>query len=94
MLKQVLHEIEFANGPVSFDDLSRKLNVEPSALKGMIQHWVRKGRLSDSASSGQEHDAHCGSSCNSGCSGAENCSFVLQMPRTYAIKLETDSKSG
>ena len=47
MLKQVLREIETAQGPITVRALSRKLGVEPNALEGMIQFWVRKGRIQD-----------------------------------------------
>jgi len=45
VLQQVLREIESARGPVDASALSRKLGVEQSALEGMLQFWVRKGRL-------------------------------------------------
>ena len=47
MLNQVLQEIKFAQSALNLSDLSRKLGVERSALDGMIQFWVRKGRLRD-----------------------------------------------
>jgi hypothetical protein len=45
MLRQVLQEIESAQGPLTLDELSRKLGVEKSTLAGMIDFWVRKRRL-------------------------------------------------
>jgi hypothetical protein len=47
VLQQVLQELESSRGSASFDDLSRKLGIERSALEGMIGFLVRKGRLSD-----------------------------------------------
>ena len=47
MLDQVLQEIETAQSAQNLGDLSRKLGIERSALDGMIQFWVRKGRLVD-----------------------------------------------
>ena len=52
MLYQILEALEAANGPVSLDELSRQLQIEPGALEGMIAFWVRKGRLKDTAVSG------------------------------------------
>ena len=72
LLRQVLQEIESAQGPISLNDLSRKLGVEPSALEGMISFLVRKGRLQQDAASlhpdtGAIHasctDQDCGSVC-------------------------------
>lgn len=45
MLSQILHELESSNGPIDLNDLSRRLGVQRSALDGMIQFLVRKGRL-------------------------------------------------
>jgi hypothetical protein len=45
MLSQILQELENAKGPVDLSDLSRRLGVQRSALDGMIQFLVRKGRL-------------------------------------------------
>lgn len=45
MLSQILHELKNAKGPVDLNELSRRLGVQRSALDGMIQFLVRKGRL-------------------------------------------------
>jgi len=45
MLNQVLQEIKSAQSALKLSDLSHKLGVERSALDGMIQFLVRKGRL-------------------------------------------------
>jgi hypothetical protein len=45
VLYRVLHEIESAQGAVNLNDLSRKLGIEQSTLRGMLSFWVRKGRL-------------------------------------------------
>lgn len=52
MLYQVLEALETADGPVSLDELSRQLQIEPGALEGMIAFWVRKGRLKETAVGG------------------------------------------
>ncbi|MBK8988003.1 MAG: hypothetical protein IPM39_18355 [Chloroflexi bacterium] len=84
MLKEVLHAIESANGPVHVAQLSRQLGIERSALDGMIAYWVRHGRLYDDATS-QENacpPGHCGSTCT----GAATCAFVAKMPKSYTVK--------
>jgi hypothetical protein len=45
MLSQILQELENAKKPVDLNDLSRRLGVQRSALDGMIEFLVRKGRL-------------------------------------------------
>ncbi|ABU60283.1 FeoC-like transcriptional regulator [Roseiflexus castenholzii] len=52
MLYQILEAIEQANGPISLNELSRQLQIDASALEGMIAFWVRKGRLNAAAVAG------------------------------------------
>ena len=88
MLKQVLLEIESANGPIQLAELSRKLGIERSALNGMIQFWVQKGRLVDDAPAGHDDSKMCGGACQGSCSGTDSCSFVMEMPQSYSIRLQ------
>ena len=83
MLKLVLQSIESSKGPVHVAELSQRLGIERSALVGMIDYWVRKGRLYDS------DGAACAPStghCSTSCTGAANCPFVAKMPKMYEIK--------
>ena len=84
MLYQVLEEIEQAHGPVLVKDLSKKLNLDPGVLVGMIQFWVRKGRLRDDAAVA-EGIACAGGGCGDSCAGIAECTFVAKMPKTYSI---------
>ncbi|HMT21910.1 MAG TPA: FeoC-like transcriptional regulator [Promineifilum sp.] len=45
MLLKVLQAVESADGPVTLTELSRRLNIAPSALEGMLGYWAGKGRL-------------------------------------------------
>jgi hypothetical protein len=45
MLLQVLKEIENSRGAIRLDVLSRKLGIDAGVLEGMVEHWVRKGRI-------------------------------------------------
>ena len=84
MLRQVLTEFENAQDALNLNDLARKLNVERSALEGMIQFWVRKGRIADSQLTSNAAPSACsGLSCAGSCPGAESCPFVMQLPRTF-----------
>ncbi len=87
MLHQVLQAIESAPGAVNLNELSQKLNIERSALDGMIQFWVRKGRLKDDSQPAQSSCCSTTSSCGHSCSGAQECPFVMKLPRTYSITL-------
>jgi hypothetical protein len=85
MLQLILQEIESAGGVINLADLSRKLDVEPSALEGMLEFWVRKGRL-ESSSHGCSTNLICGGSCG----GARGCPFVIQMPHTFSLVRDHD----
>jgi FeoC like transcriptional regulator len=45
MLKRILAEIEMADGAIQVTELSRKLDIDPAALAGMIAFLQRKGHL-------------------------------------------------
>lgn len=78
MLHQVLSEIKNARGPITVSELSRKLGIQPAALEGMIEFWVRKGRL-------QRDDQEIGESCSCG-AGESHCAPVsscVSMPKAY-----------
>jgi hypothetical protein len=45
MLKQILAEFEQNPTTLCLDELSQKLAITPSALEGMLDTLVRKGRL-------------------------------------------------
>lgn len=89
MLHQVLNEIESARGTISLRALALKLNIEESALEGMLSFWVRKGRLKADEVFGDLDGAPvCQSSGCSGCAGVTQCPFVVQTPRVYEVKLK------
>ena len=86
MLNQVLNEISTSKNGLNLNDLSRKLDIDRSALNGMIQFWVQKGRLVDDdaaeANSCTTESGSCALSCTSGESG---CPFVMEMPKSYSL---------
>jgi hypothetical protein len=83
MLRELLCIIEATDGPITVSKLSRQLNVAPGVIEGMLDHWVRKGRL---AVSGGAAAACCatGSGCGS-CAGVGDCPFVARMPRSFSV---------
>jgi len=90
MLRQVLHEIEIARGPVTIRELCYKLDVDRNALEGMLQFWMRKGRIQIDA---HKPDDPQGGSCGTSCSGVANCAFIAKMPKTYEITLNQPHKN-
>lgn len=76
-LRQVLMAFEKTNGSLSMAQLAQDLDVSPQQLDGMIQHWVRKGRIRE-----VQEFSECGS-CGSGDDGS--CAYVIDMPRSYEL---------
>ena len=88
VLQQVLRELEATQGPVSLSDLARKLDIERNALKGMIEFWVRKGRLKDDAQEAKVIYGLCsGAICGESCSTSQKCHIVTAGPRTFSLVL-------
>jgi hypothetical protein len=97
MLSQVLRELQANQGTLRLEELAARVNMEPSALKGIIDLWVSKGRLqiatdepSDSAcpSCGPVTKT-CAPTCGAGsCPGAAACPFVAKMPTMYSLRIK------
>jgi hypothetical protein len=82
VLRQVLEALESVQGPVNLDDLSRRLGVERSALEGMINFWLRKGRLREDYLAARPSVCASGT-CGGSCPGASSCSPLNEMPRFF-----------
>lgn len=83
MLNQVLREMQSVQGTVQLNELAARLNVDSSALEGMIAFWVSKGRLKPVSA---DDTAGCASPCAGSCPGAAQCPFVAKMPRMWESK--------
>jgi predicted ArsR family transcriptional regulator len=46
MLDEIMREIENSKGPITTKELARRLDVDESALEGMLEFLERKGKLS------------------------------------------------
>jgi Mn-dependent DtxR family transcriptional regulator len=46
ILEKITQEIEKEDGPITVKELARRLDVEESALEGMLEFLEKKGRLS------------------------------------------------
>lgn len=86
MLREVLHAIETADGPIHLAALSQQLGIERSALDGMIDYWVRKGRL-QARNAPDTVCAPAAGHCGGGCAGAAACPFIARMPKSYIIQV-------
>jgi predicted ArsR family transcriptional regulator len=46
-------------GQATLADIALHFDAEPEAVRGMLEHWVRKGRVEQ-----RKVEAACGTSCN------------------------------
>ena len=83
MLQQILQEIETAQGAVNLNDLAHKFGLERDALKGMLDFWMRKGRLVELGQDETTSGICSGAACGGSCPGPQRCPFGLNMPRTF-----------
>jgi hypothetical protein len=94
MLRELLHLVESAAGPISLAEVSRRTGIDPGALVGMLDYWVRKGRLTVdqdmAACSGA--CAPLGAGCHS-CTGATCCPFIARLPIAYSVVSAVVEKS-
>jgi hypothetical protein len=84
MLNQVLRELRAIKGTVHLNELAARLNVEPSALEGMVGFWAGKGRMAPVSIEGDI--ASCATTCAGSCPGAAQCPFVAKMPKMWEAK--------
>lgn len=45
MLNAVLKAVQESQGPIRLQELSQKLDIDPAVLDGMLEFWIRKGRI-------------------------------------------------
>lgn len=81
MLARLLEELEAAQQPLTLQELSARLGVEPSALEGMLQTLMRMGKLRDDREAAVDA---CELRC-AGCDQASVCALLARMPRTYSL---------
>ena len=81
MLKSILQEFQNTQTLLSLNQLSHKLNIEPSALQGMLDHLVQIGKLEKEIS---------GADCETVCSQCTHtdCSLLNAAQPQYRWKLK------
>ncbi|NQS91189.1 MAG: LuxR family transcriptional regulator [Chloroflexi bacterium] len=74
----LLNLLEASSGAMSIRELARELDTSQDRVESMLDYWVRKGKITVSAT-----HTDCGS-----CGVKGDCSFVLEMPRVYELVAE------
>jgi hypothetical protein len=64
-----------SNESISLSQLSKKLEIEPGVLKGMLQFWIRKGKI---------REICCEESTCTGCGSHSSC-IILTLPHRYEL---------
>jgi hypothetical protein len=86
LLESLVDELRTARGPIRSADLADRVGVSESALAGMIDVLVAKGRLSAAESAGAGESVACsGGACGSSCVGLEQCAFIANVPQSYTL---------
>lgn len=83
MLAQLMAVINAKNEPISLEGLSEELGVEKSALEGMLDFLVRKGKLRYSDLGQVPEDGICSGAGCIACRKAGSCPFAGKMPKVY-----------
>jgi hypothetical protein len=90
VLDTLVAELRAAPGPIRSSDLANRVGVSESALAGMIDVLVAKGRLSEAEGAGAGESVTCsGGACGSSCVGLDRCAFIANVPRTYTLIVDS-----
>lgn len=90
VLDTLLTELRSVRGPIRSADLAERVGVSESALSGMIDVLVSKGRLSPAEDPGAGEAVACsGGACGSSCVGLDQCTFIANVPSTYTLIVDS-----
>ncbi|MCD4754136.1 MAG: HTH domain-containing protein [Anaerolineaceae bacterium] len=84
MLTKILERIRNTNGTITIRQLSQELNVEPTALEGIILQLSRMGKLEIVEDDVTEGGTNC-KACI-GCNGVADCPFIIKLLRSFRLK--------
>ena len=92
VLDSLLSELRAVRGPIRSADLAERVGVSESALSGMIDVLVSKGRLSPAGALGDGEAVACsGGACGSSCVGLDQCAFMANVPATYTLIVDASA---
>ena len=90
VLDTLLTELRTVRGPIRSADLAERVGVSESALSGMIDVLVAKGRLSPGDAPGAGEAVACsGGACGSACVGLDRCAFIANVPASYTLIVDS-----
>ena len=85
VLDRVVAELRSSDAPVRLRDLAARLDVEQSALRGMVEVLIHTGVLADLDRNTDQGDMACaGTACGTTCVGLADCPFLARMPISWS----------
>lgn len=85
MLKEILAEFDRVDAPLDLNELSERLNIQKSALQGMMTTLVNQGKLKkDTVAGPSQGETTCNGVQCMGCSASSQCPFIGKMPASYS----------
>lgn len=85
MLKEIITILKTEKTPLSVESLSKRLDVERSALEGMLVYLEQKGIISGQQNITIPSQQKCqGFSCM-GCPASVKCPFAGKLPQRYTL---------
>ncbi len=90
ILDRVLSEVRSAKGPILSTELAARVEVTDAVLAGMLSVLVAKGRLTGTEAETIDEAVWCsGAACGSTCVGLDECPFIVDVPDSYALVIES-----
>ncbi|MBN1563171.1 MAG: hypothetical protein JXA10_04985 [Anaerolineae bacterium] len=90
-LRAVLTMFETTREPISLAHMARDLDIPVGMLEGMIQHWIRKGKIREAGSAASCGTTLCSSAGCGSCSSAKSCGgYAPNMPKSYELVRDDD----
>ena len=85
MIKEIMKAMDQSGHAMSLSGLSVQLEIEESALEGILHYLVQKGKIKASNSQPDLENINCDSIVCSGCGSFSGCLFTTNMPQVYTL---------
>jgi hypothetical protein len=90
ILDRLLDELHSVKAPIKSSDLATRIGVSQSALDGMIEVLVGKGKLVGSPDLADDDLIACsGTACGVLCVGLDQCPFIVDVPEMFSLVIES-----
>ena len=86
MLSQIIELLKSTEKPLSLEQLSQQIAVDRSALEGMLDHLVQKGKIDKLSPTATGTDEKRSFSFCAGCQTKAYCADSVNPPTYYTLK--------